>query len=66
MDFAVAKSFLDKNLNIDTPTLILKRRDLTNIGNLIVSEIKYKDSFASANELSFKVYKFLDEILCRS
>lgn len=63
MDFAVAKSFLDKNLNIDTPTLILKRRDLTNIGNLIASEIKYKDNFASANELSFKVYKFLDEKL---
>ena len=59
----MAKIFYDKNLNIDTPTIILKKRDFTNIGSLIASEIKYKNNFASANELSFKVYKFLDEKL---
>ena len=53
----MAKIFYDKNLNIDTPTIILKKRDFTNIGSLITSEIKYKNNFASANELSFKVYK---------
>lgn len=56
----MAKIFYDKSLNIDTPTIILKKRDFTNIGKIVASEIKYKDNFASANELSFKIYKFID------
>ena len=59
----MAKIFYNNNLNIDTPTIILKKKDFSNIGKVIASEIKYKNNFASANELSFKVYKFLDEDL---
>lgn len=48
-------------MQIDTPTLLLKRRDLSNIGALTASEIVYKNNFNSANELSFKVGKSIDD-----
>lgn len=59
----MAKIIYNKNLKIDTPTLLLKKRDFTNIGAVTASEITYKNYFNSPNELSFKVYKFTDNQL---
>lgn len=59
----MAKIIYNQNLKIDTPTLLLKKRDFTNIGAITASEITYKNYFNSPNELSFKVYKFTDNKL---
>lgn len=59
----MAKLIYNKNLIIDTPTLLLKKRDFTNIGAVTASDITYKNYFNSPNELSFKVYKFTDNQL---
>lgn len=56
----MAKIIYNQNLQIDTPTLLLKRRDLSNIGALTATEIVYKNHFNSANELSFKVSKSIN------
>jgi len=56
----MAKIIYNQNLQIDTPTLLLKRRDFSNIGALTATEIVYKNHFNSANELSFKVSKSIN------
>lgn len=56
----MANIIYNQNLQIDTPTLLLKRRDLSNIGALTATEIIYKNNFNSANELSFKVSKSIN------
>lgn len=46
--------------NIEIPTLLLKRKDFTNLGILSATGIRYKNNFNSPNELSFTVYKYSD------
>lgn len=54
----MAKIRFNNDLKIDTPVIILKRRDYTNIDSIKdACEIVYKDNYNSPNELSFKVYK---------
>lgn len=56
----MANIIYNQNLHTNTPTLLLKGRDFSNIGAITASEIIYKNNFNSANELSFKVYKTID------
>lgn len=56
----MANIIYNQNLHINTPTLLLKGRDFSNIGAVTASGIVYKNNFNSANELSFKVYKTID------
>ena len=48
---------------VETPTLLLKRKDFSNIGAIPASEISYKNNFNSYNELSFKVYKYKNGVM---
>ncbi len=38
----MAKIIYNQNLQIDTPTLLLKRRDFSNIGALTATEIHHR------------------------
>lgn len=57
----MANIFFNKQSIPETPTLLLKRRDLTTIGAITASEIVYKNQFFAPNELSFRVYRYVDE-----
>jgi len=57
----LANIFFNKQSIPETPTLLLKRRDLTTIGAVTASEIVYKNQFFAPNELSFRVYRYVDE-----
>ena len=47
----------DRNLNIEIPTLVVKKRDYENLGAFWSSDLKYADHFNSANELSFTAHR---------
>ena len=51
------KNIYDRNLKLNTPTLLIKRKDYVNIGAIKASDIIYKNNFNSPNELSFTVHK---------
>lgn len=53
----MAANIYDGNLNIEIPTLVIKKRDYENIGAFKASGIEYTNNFNSANELSFVVHK---------
>lgn len=57
----MANIFFNKQSIPESPTLLLKRRDLTTIGAVTASEIVYKNQFFAPNELSFRVYRYADE-----
>ncbi len=57
----MANIFFNKQSIPETPTLLLKRRDLTTIGAIKASDIVYKNQFFAPNELSFRVYRYADE-----
>lgn len=57
----MANIFFNKQSIPETPTLLLKRRDLTTIGAIKASDIVYKNQFFAPNELSFRVYRYVDE-----
>ena len=53
---------LNKQNEVDTPTLLLQNRSFETITNLTnVSDIVYKNNFNSANEISFDVYKYNED-----
>lgn len=53
----MAKHIFHKNCGVDIPTLILQRRDFSNIGIIrAASNIEYKETLNSPT-LSFTVYK---------
>lgn len=53
----MAANIYDGNLNIEIPTLVIKKKDYENIGAFKASDIEYTNNFNSANELSFTVHK---------
>ena len=57
----MAKAIYDKNLNVEIPTIVIKRRDFKNIGAIKVSDMIYKNNFNAPNELSFTVYKSVND-----
>lgn len=53
----MAKKIFNENLGVDTPVLVLERRDFFKLGNIVnVSDIEYKSTL-NTFELSFTVYK---------
>lgn len=59
----MARLLYDKNMIVETPTLLLKRKDFSNIGSILAYEIIYKKNFNSYNELSFKIYKYQNDVM---
>lgn len=58
----MGKILFDVNNQVDMPTLILQSKSNITIGDIIgFTDLVYKKSLNSANELSFNVYKYLDE-----
>lgn len=57
----MAKILIDKNRQLITPTLLLKRRNLETIGIIPnVSNVNLVVNFSSADEISFEVYKYIN------
>lgn len=60
----MAKVLFNSQGIIETPTLLLQRKNFETIGNggvTNVSGLTYKNNFNDANEVSFKIHKFNDE-----
>lgn len=63
----MARLLLSKQNTIESFTLILQDKNFENIINITnASEIKYKENYNSADEISFTVNKYVNGIKCNS
>ena len=53
------------NLEMEPPTILLKRKDFTTLGALPATAIRYRDTFNSCREMTFQVHRHTEEALNR-
>ena len=49
------------NLEMEPPTILLKRKDFTTLGALPATAIRYRDTFNSCREMTFQVHRHTEE-----